>query len=81
MGLIVPRYRFSAVARNRLRRQLREAWRREGRARAGEYDLIIRARREAYAAGFGELQAQVVGWAKGKSEERVSRDGNQEQVP
>ena len=29
MGLIVPKFQSSAVARNRLRRRLREIWRRE----------------------------------------------------
>ena len=63
MGLIVPRYQSSAVARNRLRRRLREVWRREVQGMQGGCDLVVRARREAYSASFTELRSQVVGWA------------------
>ncbi len=62
MGLIVPRFQSSAVARNRLRRRLREIWRREVRPAQPAWDLVIRARREAYAAPFDALRAQLVGW-------------------
>jgi ribonuclease P protein component len=63
MGLIVPRYHSSAVARNRLRRRLREVWRREVQGMQGGCDLVVRARREAYSASYTELRSQVVGWA------------------
>jgi ribonuclease P protein component len=63
MGLIVPKFHESAVARNRLRRRLREIWRRELQGRQGARDLIIRARREAYRATFGELRAELRRWA------------------
>ena len=49
MGLIVPKFQSSAVARNRLRRRLREIWRRELQPHQPAWDLVIRARREAYA--------------------------------
>ena len=62
MGLIVPKFRATAVARNRLRRRLREAWRREVRAVQGARDLIIRARREAYGASFAALRAELLAW-------------------
>jgi ribonuclease P protein component len=62
MGLIVPRFQSSAVARNRLRRRLSEIWRREIQGRQGDRDLIIRARKEAYAATFDELHAELVAW-------------------
>jgi ribonuclease P protein component len=62
MGLIVPRFQSSAVARNRLRRRLSEIWRREIQGRQGDRDLIIRARKEAYSATFGELHAELVAW-------------------
>jgi ribonuclease P protein component len=64
MGLIVPKYGFSAVARNRLRRRLKEAWRRDVQRTQGTRDLVIRARREAYAASFDELKMQVNQWAE-----------------
>jgi ribonuclease P protein component len=62
MGLIVPKFRSSAVARNRLRRQLREIWRRDIQARQPGWDLIIRARREAYSAAFDALRAELLTW-------------------
>ena len=62
MGLIVPKFQSSAVARNRLRRQLREIWRQDIQQQQPAWDLVIRARREAYAAGFDSLQAQLRGW-------------------
>jgi ribonuclease P protein component len=65
MGLIVPRYQASAVARNRLRRRLREIWRVELQPVQPAWDLVIRARREAYRASFAELRGQLVAWRGG----------------
>ncbi len=62
MGLVVPKFQASAVARNRLRRRLREIWRREVQQRQPSWDLVIRARREAYSASFEALQGQVLSW-------------------
>jgi ribonuclease P protein component len=62
MGLIVPKFHSSAVARNRLRRQLREIWRQDIQARQPPWDLVIRARREAYQAEFDALRAQLGAW-------------------
>ena len=62
MGLIVPRFQSSAVARNRLRRRLREIWRRELQSSQPAIDLIVRARREAYAAPFAALRDELVTW-------------------
>jgi ribonuclease P protein component len=62
MGLIVPRFQSSAVARNRLRRRLSEIWRREIQGRQGDRDLIIRARKDAYGASFEELHTELVAW-------------------
>ena len=64
MGLIVPRYQSSAVARNRLRRRLREIWRREVQPHQPAWDLVIRARREAYAARFASLRDDVLAWRR-----------------
>ena len=64
MGLIVPKFRSSAVARNRLRRRLKEVWRRAVQPIQGSVDLVIRARREAYDANFPALREQVLGWAE-----------------
>ena len=62
MGLIVPRFQSSAVARNRLRRRLRELWRRELMGQVPAWDVVIVTRREAYAAGRPVLRDQLVGW-------------------
>jgi len=62
MGLIVPRFQASAVARNRLRRRLKELWRLELQAHQPAWDLVIRARREAYAASFDQLRGELLGW-------------------
>jgi ribonuclease P protein component len=62
MGLIVPKFQSSAVARNRLRRRLREIWRREIQAVQPAWDLVIRARREAYAAPFTALRGELLAW-------------------
>lgn len=65
-GVIVPRYRQSIVARNLLKRRLRDlvrrlvlpALRREGIV----IDLIIRARREAYRSSYQELKEELERW-------------------
>ena len=62
MGLIVPKFQTSAVARNRLRRRLREIWRRDIQIQQPPGDLVIRARREAYEASFKELRSQLLAW-------------------
>ena len=59
MGIVVPRFQFSAVARNRLRRRLREILRRDALARLPAVDLVVRAKRAAYAAPFAALRADV----------------------
>jgi ribonuclease P protein component len=64
MGLIVPKFQASGVARNRLRRRLREIWRRELQPHQPAWDLVIRARREAYAAPFDGLRADLLAWRR-----------------
>ncbi len=65
MGLIVPRFQSTAVARNRLRRRLQEVWRRDVRTLQGARDLLVRARKEAYDAPFAELRQEFVTWVGG----------------
>lgn len=65
MGLIVPKFQSNAVARNRLRRRLREIWRRDIRAMQPAWDLVIRARREAYAVSFDALRRELLAWRDG----------------
>ena len=65
MGLVVPKYRATAVARNRLRRRLRELWRTEIQPGQGSRDLVIRARSAAYRAPFVALRGELLGWRDG----------------
>jgi ribonuclease P protein component len=62
MGLVVPKFQSSAVARNRLRRRLREIWRRDIQLQQPACDVVIRARREAYGASFDVLRSQLLAW-------------------
>ena len=59
---MVPRFQSTAVARNRLRRRLKEIWRREIKPEAGPFDLVIRTRKSAYGAGFSELRQELLSW-------------------
>jgi len=63
-GIIVPRHGHTAVARNRLKRRLREIVRIKVMpllARDGmEADIVLRARPQAYEASFDELAGSVV---------------------
>lgn len=58
-AIVVPRYHYSAVARNRLRRRLREIVRREVLPALGPVDLVVRAKRSAYAASFAVLRGEL----------------------
>ena len=62
MGLIVSKFQSSVVARNRLRRRLRELWRRELAGTIPAWDVVIRTRNEAYRAGFAELRDDLMAW-------------------
>jgi ribonuclease P protein component len=64
MGLIVPKFRSSAVARNRLRRRLREIWRQDLQPHQPAWDLVIRARPGAYAASFDGLRDALLAWRR-----------------
>jgi ribonuclease P protein component len=68
VGVVVPRHGQTAVNRNRLKRRLREALRRElvpRLDRAGvARDVLVRARREAYDARYGQLVGQLEEWAE-----------------
>jgi ribonuclease P protein component len=62
LGLVVPRYQQTAVARNRLRRRLIELWRRRLQSGLPAWDVVIRAGREAYAAPVPVLEADLREW-------------------
>ena len=63
LGLVVPKHRQTAVRRNRLKRRLREIGRRELLPRLSDegrqYDVMIRARAEAYQATYEALRSEV----------------------
>ena len=59
VGLIVPRFKQSAVKRNRLKRQLRELTRQRLLPADLATDVVLRIRPEAYSATFETLTADV----------------------
>jgi ribonuclease P protein component len=50
------------VARNRLRRRLKELWRRECQDQLPAIDVVVRTRAEAYRAPFAGLRADMLAW-------------------
>ena len=59
IGFVVPRFKHSAVARNRLKRRLRELSRVHLLPADLSADVVLRIRPEAYGATFDELAADV----------------------
>ena len=59
VGFIVPKYGQTSVARNRLKRRLREIVRRHLLPTLPAVDIVVRPRREAYEARFDALAAEV----------------------
>jgi len=59
IGLIVPRYQQSAVARNMVKRRLRELARTRLLPADIPADLVIRVRPEAYRVQFQALAAEI----------------------
>ena len=64
LGLIVSKSRQTGVARNRLRRRLKEIFRRECQDRLPAVDLVIRTHQAAYTASFAQLRTDVVAWCE-----------------
>ena len=64
----MPRYGNTAVRRNRVKRRLKEALRREILPRLDHeevaIDLIVRARREAYDTSYRRLTGELVDWVE-----------------
>lgn len=62
-GMVVPKHGRDIVERNRVRRRLREIGRTEVVPRLWEagrsLDVLVRARREAYDAGYAELKKEL----------------------
>lgn len=63
LGVVVPKHKRTIVLRNRLKRRLRELGRTvllPGlRNRGATFDVLLRARPEAYTAAFADLRDEV----------------------
>ncbi len=66
-GLVVPRHGATAVARNRLRRRLRELVRRRILPDLVPLDLVVRSRAAAYQAAFQKLATDLEQWQRSLS--------------
>lgn len=66
VGVVVPRYKRRVVERNLVKRRLREILRQVVlpglEAREVALDVLVRARREAYAASFAQLRQELEEW-------------------
>lgn len=66
VGVVVPRHGNTAVRRNRVKRRLKEALRREILPRldaaGAAVDLLVRARREAYDVSYARLVEELRDW-------------------
>jgi ribonuclease P protein component len=58
--LVIPRFKHSAVARNRVKRRLRELARTQILPTALAVSIVLRIRPEAYSASFGALSKDVL---------------------
>ena len=68
VGVVVPKYRRDIVDRNRTKRQLRELARTRILPLIGSVDVLLRAKPEAYGAGFEQLSMEIdaiARWAAG----------------
>ena len=63
VAIVVPKFSFTIVRRNKLKRRLRELTRLHVLPRQCSCDLVIRARREAYDATFDGLLDEIQGLA------------------
>jgi ribonuclease P protein component len=65
-GVVVPKYRQTSVARNRVKRRLREILRLEVLPRLEQcrvsIDVLVRARRGAYDASYVQLRGELMEW-------------------
>jgi len=59
VAIVVPKFGFTAVRRNKLKRRLRELARQFLLTAPRSVDLLVRARREAYDAPFDQLRDEI----------------------
>jgi ribonuclease P protein component len=68
IGVIVPKYRHTVAERNLVKRRIREVLRTEVLPLLAERgcvkDVLVRARRDAYGAGYAEFRAELLGWTE-----------------
>jgi ribonuclease P protein component len=59
VAIVVPKLGFTAVRRNKLKRQLRDLARTALLPRPASCDVLLRARRETYGSTFEELRGEL----------------------
>jgi ribonuclease P protein component len=59
VGIVVPKYRYNIVSRNRIRRRLRELTRIRLLPTLGNVDLLLRAKPPAYETSFAQLASDI----------------------
>ena len=59
VAIVVPKWGFTAVRRNKLKRRLRELARAHMFSHNTSSDVVLRARREAYDASFSDLADDI----------------------
>ncbi len=64
LGLVVAKAQETGVGRNRLRRRVKEVWRRELQQQLPAWDVVVRTNRKAYVASFEELRGDLTAWCK-----------------
>lgn len=60
VAIVVPKFGFTAIRRNRLKRRLRELARLHILPESVAKDILLRARRDAYAATFDALRTDIL---------------------
>ncbi|RMG48732.1 MAG: ribonuclease P protein component [Acidobacteria bacterium] len=75
LGITTTRRLGSAVVRNRLRRLVREVFRRH-RHRMPSWDLVVNVRAEAREAGYREIETEWQRLVK-RAERKLAREGRQ----
>jgi ribonuclease P protein component len=58
-AIVVPKFGYTIVRRNKLKRRLRELTRQLVLPQSCSCDLLLRARRDAYEASFARLREDV----------------------
>jgi len=59
VAIVVPKFGFTAVRRNKLKRRMRELTRTLVLPQPASCDLLVRARRDAYDASFETLRQEI----------------------